>query len=291
NPIPMYSRFDPKNGDPTRPGSPLPDNFFRPYQGYDSIRVFEFASSANYNSLQIAANRRLSQRLQFGLAYTFSKTLGVAGDDYDNISPYFPPRQRNYGPLAFDRPHVFVANYMCSLPNLGSRLGWAPARWVLDDWQLTGITSFVSGAVFTPGFSTVEGQDITGSDSREGARITVVADPRLPKSERSFFRNFNTEAFARTAQRSFGNAGVGILRGPGVNNWDFAVSKRIPLGGEERFLQFRTEMFNAWNHTQFSGLYTGARFDARGSQVDPNFGAYSSTRTPRIIQLSLKVSF
>jgi hypothetical protein len=50
-------------------------------------------------------------------------------------------------------------------------------------------------------------------------------------------------------------------------------------------------MFNAWNHTQFSGLYTSARFDVNGNQTDPNFGAYSSARTPRIIQLSLRVVF
>ena len=60
---------------------------------------------------------------------------------------------------------------------------------------------------------------------------------------------------------------------------------------ESRFLQFRTELFNAWNHTQFSGLFTTARFDAAGRQTDTNFGAYSSARSPRIIQLSLKVVF
>jgi hypothetical protein len=50
-------------------------------------------------------------------------------------------------------------------------------------------------------------------------------------------------------------------------------------------------MFNAWNHTQFSGVFTTARFDATGKQVDPNFGAYSSTRPPRVMQLSLRLSF
>jgi len=289
NPIPMYSRFDPKNADPTRPGSPLPDLFFRTYVGYDRIRAFEFMGTSNYNALQISANRRLSQRLQFGVAYTRGKTLGTGGDDFDTISPYFAPRQRNYGPLAFDRPNVFVVNYMYSLPRLGSRTKFAPARWVLDDWQVTGITSFVSGAPFVPGFSTVDGQDITGSE--EGARINVIGNPRLSKGERTYYRNFNTAAFARPVLRDFGNAGMGILYGPGVNNWDIAISKRIPLRGEERFLQFRTELFNAWNHTQFSGLYTTARFDASGNQVDPNFGAYSSARTPRIIQFSLRLAF
>ncbi len=97
--------------------------------------------------------------------------------------------------------------------------------------------------------------------------------------------------FRRPARGDFGNAGVGILCGPGVNNWDIAVTKSFPIKSEERFLQFRTEMFNAWNHTQFSGLFTAARFDPAGNQIDPNFGAFSAAWTPRMIQLSLKLYF
>jgi hypothetical protein len=69
------------------------------------------------------------------------------------------------------------------------------------------------------------------------------------------------------------------------------VSKRVPLFSEARFIQFRTELFNAWNHTQFASLFTTARFDTAGRQVNPNFGAFATARTPRIIQLSLKVIF
>jgi hypothetical protein len=289
NPIPIFARFDPNNEDPTQPGRPLPDNFLRPIKGFGNIDLQEFAATSNYNALQISANRRFTRGLQFGLAYTRSKTLGVANSDYDGVSPYFSPRQRNYGPLAYDRPNVFVFNYIYDLPKIGSRTGFKPARWVLDDWQISGITSFITGSPFTPGFSTTDGQDITGSS--EGARITVAGNPRLDKSERTYFRNFNTDVFRRTPKGGFGNAGVNFLYGPGINNWDIAISKRIPLRSEERFIQFRTELFNAWNHTQFSGLYTGARFDPAGKQVDQNFGAYSSARDPRLIQLSLKVFF
>jgi hypothetical protein len=213
----------------------------------------------------------------------------VASGDNSQLSSYFADRSWNYGPLPFDRSHVLVFNYMYAVPKVGSKVGFKPAEWVLDNWQISGITSFISGAPFTPGFSTTDGQDITGS--AEGARITVVGDPNLSKDEKTFFRNFDTSVFHRTPKGSFGNAGVNILRGPGVNNWDIAASKRVPLGSEQRFLQFRTELFNAWNHTQFSGLYSTARFNEAGEQVDPNFGAYSSARTPRIIQLSLKLFF
>lgn len=289
NPIPMFARFDPKNEDPTQPGRPLPDNFLRPYYGFGDINLQEFSGTSNYNSLQVSVNRRFTRGLQFGLAYTRSKALGVADSDYVGVSPYFSPRRRNYGPLAFDRPNVFVLNYIYDLPKLGARLGSRPLGWIVDNWQISGITSFITGAPFTPGFSTTDGADITGSS--EGARITVLGNPRLPKSERTFYRNFKTEMFARTPRGDFGNAGVNMLYGPGVNNWDIAISKRVPLWSEERFIQFRTELFNAWNHTQFSGLYTTARFDTAGKQVDPNFGAYSSARDARIIQLSLKIYF
>jgi len=97
--------------------------------------------------------------------------------------------------------------------------------------------------------------------------------------------------FKRTSQGTFGNAGTGILYGPGINNWDLAISKRFPLFSERRFVQFRTELFNAWNHTQFSGQNATARFDKNGVQTDPNFGAYTAAFKPRNIQLSLKVVF
>ena len=289
NPIPMYGRFNPANEDPTQPGRPLPDNFFRPIKGYADINLQEFAATSNYNSLQISANRRYTRGFQFGLAYTFSKSLGIVGDDYSAVSPYFSPRRRNYGPLGWDRPHVFVLNYIWDLPKLGRRLGVRPLGWILDNWQISGITSFVTGAPFTPGFSTTDGMDITGST--EGARITVVGNPRLSKSEKTFYRNFNTDVFRRTPQRDFGNGGLNYLYGPGVNNWDIAVSKRVPLFSEERFIQFRTEMFNTWNHTQFSGLDSTFRFDPQGVNQNANVGAFTSARDPRIIQLSLKIYF
>ncbi|HWR53796.1 MAG TPA: TonB-dependent receptor [Bryobacteraceae bacterium] len=289
NPIPLYSRFDPANGDPTQPGKPLPDNFLRPYRGYGALNVTKWAGTSNYNSLQVSANRRFSRGLQFGAAFTWSKTLGVGGSDGESISPYFAARQRNYGVLSFDRPLMLVLNFMYEIPKIPAFQSFRPAHWVLDNWSVSGISSFVSGSPFTPGLGTTDGADLTGSG--EGARINVIGDPHLDQSQRTFYRNFNTDAFARTPVGSFGNAGLGMLYGPGSNNWDLSISKRIPLFSEGRYFQFRTEMFNAFNHTQFNGLYTGARFDTAGKQTDPNFGAYAGARPPRIIQLSARIVF
>ncbi len=96
---------------------------------------------------------------------------------------------------------------------------------------------------------------------------------------------------ARTPLRSFGNAGVGIMRNPSWNNWDISVSKRIPLRSEQRYFQLRGEFYNAWNHTQFSSYDTGARYNPAGQQINANFGALTGTRDPRKVQLSLRFMF
>jgi hypothetical protein len=269
--------------------TPLQDNFLRPYYGYGNINQREFTGTSNYHALQVSANRRFAKRMQFGVAYTWSKVLTVSSGDNGGLSSYFPTRQWNYGPANFDQPHTLVLNYTYDLPKIGTATGFRPAKWVLDNWQVSGVTSFLSGNPFTPGFTLVDGQDTTGST--DGAKISVVGDPRLDKSQKTFNRTFNTDVFRRTPQGSFGNAGVGILYGPGMNNWDLAVSKRFSLFSESRYIQFRTEMFNAFNHTQFSGQNATARFDKNGVQTDPNFGAYTSAFKPRNIQLSLKLVF
>jgi hypothetical protein len=284
NPIPMYSRFNPANQDPTKPGSPMIDDFLRPYRGYAGISLNQAQMSANYNSLQFSANRRMGAGLQYGASYTFSKALGIT-----SYNPYFPARSWDYGPLGQDRTHNLVFNYIYDVPKLGARLDSRPAGWILDNWQVSGITSFISGSAYTPGYNLTDGADLTGSAL--SARIMVSGDPTLSKGEKTFYRTFKTEVFGRPPKGSFGEAAGGILRGPGVNNWDLAVSKRIPLGSEQRMLTFRSEFFNAFNHTQFSSVNSTARFDATGKQTDPLFGSYTGARSPRIIQFSLKLVF
>jgi hypothetical protein len=213
----------------------------------------------------------------------------VADGDTSGVSPYFDWRHRNYGPLGFDRPHVFVANYIYDLPKVGSMIA-RPVGWFLDNWQVSGVTSLQSGSPFTPGFSQTTAQEISGST--EGARIDVVGNPVLSKSERTIDRWFNADAFALPQRGTFGNAGVNVLRNPGVNNWDLSITKKVPLFSESRWLQFRTELFNAWNHTQYSGMDQTVRFNtATRARENTTVGRINATRDPRMIQLSLKLYF
>lgn len=90
---------------------------------------------------------------------------------------------------------------------------------------------------------------------------------------------------------SFGNAARTVFRGPDVNNWDMALFKDFPIR-ERMTLQLRCETCNTFNHTQFTGADTSARFDPRtGEQVDPQFGQMTSAADGRIIQLAVQFLF
>jgi outer membrane receptor protein involved in Fe transport len=283
NHIAIGAHFNPANADPTT-GGVLPDNFFRPYMGWGSINAQEFAGTSNYNSLQVKIEHRYRNGLQYGVAYTKAKALGTQSSEYDSVSGYFSPRQWNYGRLGQDRSQMLVVNYSYDVPGLSKKLGVKPLGYVTDNWTLSGITSFISGSPLMPGFSTTDGQDITGSS--EGARITVIAPNPCDGPH-----GLNLSAFARTPKGSFGNASPGMCQGPGTNNWDMAIAKRVPLGSEKRYLQYRLEMFNAFNHTQYSGIDTGFQFNPAGQQVSTTLGTYTSARMPRIIEMSLRLMF
>jgi hypothetical protein len=93
---------------------------------------------------------------------------------------------------------------------------------------------------------------------------------------------------------SLGNTTKGILRGPGINNWDISVFKNTRIG-ERVNAQFRFEMFNFFNHTQWAGISTNVNVPNPGQAVTQatrgSTGSVTSTRDPRTIQLGLKVYF
>lgn len=279
NPIPIYSMLQPQNAG-------LTANFLRLYQGYANISSQQFVGTSNYNSLQASMHRRFSRGLQFGASYTFGKSLGTASTDTEAVSAYFPARSYNYGPLSFNRTQTMSINYLYDIPGLGKKFGIRPLGWVADNWQLSGITTFQTGAPFLPGFTTTNGENITGST--DGARIEVLSNPydNIPAGH-----YFNPAAFTVPKVGTFGNAGPNILYGPGVNNWDLSLTKRFKFS-ESRTLAFRGEAFNAFNHTQFSGVYATANFNpTTGAQIDPTFGLPNAARNPRNIQLSARFMF
>src|SRR5262249_29170859 len=205
------------------------------------------------------------------------------------LPTYQTPDTWSYGYSDFDRRHVAVINYIYDVPNPSARWNNVATRALFDNWQISGITTFASGAPMSIGFSTVDGADINGGG--DATRIVVTGDATLPGDQRSLTQWFNTSVFARPARGNPGNSPKDVVRGPGVDNFDLTLFKNIPLGGDRRRLQLRWEVYNLFNHTQFNGVDTTARFDAAGNQVNTRFGPVISTPTPPRVQGALPAVF
>lgn len=286
NAVPYGTHFRPEAIDPTT-NRPYPAAFLRPVIGWNNITELEHASSSNYHSLQVSANRRFQRGFQFGFAWTWSKTMNYGDEDGNGVSPFIPVRVWNYGLASYDRTHTVRINWIYDIP--APKWKSSLARAALRGWQLTGITTFQSGAPVGVGYSTTTAIDITGSPT-EGARVVVTGNPVLPKSERTFDRFFRTEVFKLPAVGTWGNAARTQFRGPGINNWDISAIKNFPIWEKMR-LQYRCEAYNAFNHTQFSAVNATARFDAQGNQVNTLFGQMSAARSARIVQMALRFVF
>jgi len=289
NVVPYGANFMPQNQDPTTPGKPLPTNLFRPYLGFAAINYREFSSTSSFQALEVQVNRRFARSLQYAVSWTWSKTMDYVDGDFSTVATVAPLRVWNYGKAGFDRTHNVTISYTWDLPKM-TRVWKSPfARHVFDNWQLSGITTFMSGPPSGIGIATTDGADIPGGG--DGVRPMVLRNPVLPKSERTFNRYFNTDAFGRPAVGTYGNAPKDVVRGPGINNWDLSLFKGFPLGSESRMLQLRWELYNAWNHTQFSAMDTSARFTPDGKQANTRFGALTAAREPRQMQLSVRFTF
>ncbi|MBL8219659.1 MAG: hypothetical protein JNL62_10535, partial [Bryobacterales bacterium] len=287
NTIAFGANFLAQNADPAANNVPLPSSFLRPLLGYNDIFMSEPASSSNYHSLQVSANRRFSRGLQYGLAYTWSKAMDYSSAEGDNVSNLVGRRVWNYGPSSFDRAHTLRVNWLYDVPNLPAP--HALLRAVLHHWQTSGIYSFSSGQPLAIGFSNTVATDITGSPT-DGARVFLTGNPNLPQSERTFSRNLRTEVVQAPARGTIGNSERFPIRGPRNQNWDLTVFKNFPIREALR-VQFRWELYNAWNQTQLSAFDTAARFDPQGRQVNARFGEFTAARPPRIMQFALRFLF
>jgi hypothetical protein len=194
-----------------------------------------------------------------------------------------------YGKLGFDQTHVFVANYLYTLPNMKALGANAFSRGVFHNWEIAGITTLASGFPQGINFSFIDGVDRWGGG--DAPRVNMLANPILPKDQRTFSRFFNTDAIgAPVGVGDFGNAPRDVFRGPGINNWDFTLFKNFPVNERSRF-QFRWELYNLFNHTQFNSVDNNARFDSQGRQVNGQFGQLIGARTARQMQFSLRFDF
>lgn len=287
----------------------LPINYYRPYIGSGQINMYTTGSTSSYNALQISANRRSSRGLQFGVAYTYGKAIGVGDTIFETLHPT-NVRQADYGRLGYDLRHMLTVNYIYTVPAVARPgfLDYKIARLILNGWQLSGITTIQSGAPGNVGYSiqgisAAELNRRTTGQERFGPRPVILSNPNL-SGNRTDLRYFDTGVFRPAEKGSIGiDSGTNILDGPGMNNWDISVFKNIPLGGDaSRYMQLRLEMFNAWNHTQYMNVNRSAIFNAAGLLTNLptalgggggrfGFGAVTAARDPRVIQLAIKAYF
>jgi hypothetical protein len=285
------TRFLPESQDKTTTSSPLPDVFLAPYYGYGNLPYFEFAGTSSYHSLQTSVRRNFRKGLQFGAAYTWAKSMNY-GDDYDSdVARWADRRFYNYGLSSNDRTHTLAINWVWELPKASRAVQFKPVGWVFDGWQFSGTAAFASGLPKGVSLNLTDSADLTGGG--ESARALIVGDPLLPKSQRTGDQYLNTAAFARPAKGTLGSGAFAsryAFRAPGINSWDFTFFKDVTLRENFKF-QFRWEMYNAFNHTQYNGVNSTAQFNASGTLTNTAFGQLNGARDPRIQQLSLRLSF
>jgi hypothetical protein len=262
---------------------------------------------SNYNGLQTQLTKRLTNGVQFGLAYTYSKSLtdvtGVGtfplgGGAYnDQLNPSL-----GYGPSDFDYRHRFVANYLWNLPNFHSNQGVAGK--VLSGWGTSGVAVIQTGPALTfidtgaGGIFGLAGTGVTGPSLCPGMTVANILNPGSTQSNIGKNKTiFNPAAFCTTGpgnDTGFGNLGRGVVYGPGQHNLDMSIFKDTKVGGlsEGGTIQFRAEFFNTFNTPQFA-TQTTVQFSTSITQVNaPNFGQVTATTvSPRLIQLGLKYTF
>jgi hypothetical protein len=201
------------------------------------------------------------------VSYTWSKALGDASGNGDDPEDAFN-RTFNYGPVSFDRRHIFVTTYTYRMPFF--RKSNAFLQNTLGGWEASGITRWQTGQNLTP----------SGNSSIGGRRADATG--QNVEGPRTLDEWFNTAAFVNPPNDRRGTAGVGVIAGPGRHLWDLSLRKRFTLT-EKVGLHFQADFFNAWNMVNLNNPEINAN--------NGDFGAIDGAAPARNIQLGLKLTF
>jgi hypothetical protein len=261
-----------------------------PYgQNFTSDAYFITNGKSGYNSLQLSVRQHVS-RVEFLAGYTYSKSLDN-GSGYGEQINYQNPGLRSLS--SFDTRHNFVVSYDYQLPF--DRLH-GPSR-LVKGWRLSGITRFASGQPVT--LIETDDRSLTGTSNSGPISLPIdtpnftpgpihTGDPRVGTKP-----YFNTSLFTPEPLGQLGNARRRFFAGPGLNNWDMALLKDTAIR-EGMNLEFRWELFNAFNHTQFQqpdGNLNDTQIVEPTTGRLLGFGTIQTSNPPRIMQLSLKLLF
>ena len=237
--------------------------------------------SGSYNAMQITLKKRYAAGLQFNMNYTWQKSLDNQSSLSENQKTQDPFNRRlDWSRSSWDINHVFVFSYVYDLPfGRGRQFGGDMSKaldLVIGGWSIEGITRFDSG----PPFMVFTNQDIANT-GRKTQRLNLVGDPNAgPKTAEEFF---NTAAFVRPPQFSFGNAAPFITNADNIIGLDIAAQKVFQVNERHAF-ELRGEFFNFPNTVTFG--------DPQANINNANWGRVSGQRvSPRQVQLGLRWRF
>ena len=257
-----------------------------PYPQFCAVNINAVNNSwSRYDALQVSFTHRWSNGLNLLASYTYSKFTDNTEGTNSWATVGFGVPIRNFYDLsaeksvdAADIPHSLVVSYIYELPiGKGKKVGTnfnAVSDAVLGGWQITGVSTFKSG--FPIGVTGGGNGTVFGGNQRPD----LIGDPTL--SHPTIEKWFNTAAFAAPAPFTFGNAPryMSNVRAPGMETFDIGIQKWFHWR-EYLKMQFRAEMFNAFNRANF--------YAPDGGLGDAAFGQISATYAPRDIQLGLKL--
>lgn len=248
--------------------------YYAPYQGYGSISMKASPGVAYWNALEMNLGHTAGRRLYLSASYTYQHDIAnVQGTSLFSANatvqnPY--NLKANYGNSQLNIPHVFTTSIIVTLPKLDHSNELMRA--LLGGWQYSDITSIQSGASLDPALSVAT----SGLATRPDYKGPKIAGPKTVAAW------FNTSAFAQPAAGFYGTAAPGSIRGPGTIVFDMAAYKTFHLY-RTHALEFRAELFNIFNHTNFSTVST--------SLGSGSFGQVTGARDPRIAEFALKYKF
>jgi len=305
NDVPSGARFQPQFRDttvaatPQNPGA-LPDVYLRPILGFNDIEIGQPNGWQSYDSLQLQVTRRFTGRFEMAGSYTWARGYedtygGTGSNDLYSTLPNLDQRRDI-------QEHVLVASYQVELPAASPHMGNNKvARWVLDNWRISGISTFGTGGrgnigtnsnrnpgvvTYSPSF------DFTGGGEQCGL-YNIEGELDLPGGESNVDKWFNTSAVKPlTARGQSGNdCRAWKFTQPGWHNHDLSFFKDIRLKGSQQ-LQYRLEIYNLFNQVSFQDVDNTPVFDSNtGAQTDTNFGKVTAARNERRMQMSIRFIF
>lgn len=293
NSVPFGAMLADPGGDP---------NNYRPMPQYGDVPVSRHTHYQNYHALQTLLSRQGS-RFSFTTAYTLSKALGIRGGGQGSTTQ--PPgniRDSAYGILGYDRRHVVNVGYSWLLPDIDGR---PLLNAVAGGWQITGVSTWVSGAPLQPLAGTGVNFGLTGTLAN-GAAISnqaisgspaIAAMPVLtcdPRNGTTGDQIINPSCFALPSSGKNGNYIFPDMRGPAYMNHDLGLFKNFKISGARKF-QFRASFTNVFNHPQrFLDDNRNLKLEyTNGVMTNTQFGVLPRDRKygRRIVQLAWKFYF